>query len=43
MKRLLEFLAEHDCTTGVIVSQNGFVLRFAYNFQEHEWFVEELK
>jgi hypothetical protein len=46
---LLEYLTEHDFTEGVIIAhdkhskQGQAVLRFFYNFQDHEWMIREVK
>lgn len=49
VKGLLEYLAEHGYTEGVIVvesldpNKNGTILRFFFNPRDHEWMIREVE
>lgn len=43
---LLEYLADHTFTEGIIITSDGkesVILRFFYNFQDHEWMVKRVE
>ena len=42
-KGMLEFLAKNNFTEGIIITDDGTILRFFYNFQDHEWMIRRVE